>query len=325
VIERVRLMVCAEERGWLGVLAAVTAVELSFWAAEWLYGIAPPPLLGAYMALTSLAAGGAVLVRLALRLKPVGTSAAPALAAWVLIAIGASAFLPLKYAIPRLMPFWLDAPLASGERALFGADPWAILDHLMGWATRPLDWLYGSWLAVQSLSLFLIVLARPSPAKSRVLIAYSLAWLLLGVVAANLFASAGPVFYDRLFGGNFYHGLGETLRARGAWVALAESDAMWASFSTAQPGLASGMSAVPSLHVAISLWLFLAARAMAPRAALPALAYFVLIWVGSIQLGWHYAFDGLAGAAGMIAVWHGAGWLQRRICGAEKRNSRIGE
>ena len=38
------------------------------------------------------------------------------------------------------------------------------------------------------------------------------------------FSSAGPIFYDRLFGGTAFAALRETLQSRGAWVALAESD-----------------------------------------------------------------------------------------------------
>jgi hypothetical protein len=166
-----------------------------------------------------------------------------------------------------------------------------------------MDWLYGCWLPVQLLVLFSLILARPSPIKSRALIAYSLAWFLLGAVAAMLLSSAGPLFYDRLYGGHAFQSLDSMLRARGGWVALAESDLMWAARADGDPGLVAGISAVPSVHVAMSLWIYLAAREIAPRAALPAFLYFLLVWIGSVQLGWHYASDGLAGAVGMLAVW----------------------
>jgi hypothetical protein len=161
------------------------------------------------------------------------------------------------------------------------------------------------------LVLFTVMLEPPSSAKSRAMIAYSLAWFVLGVGAAMLFSSAGPLFYDRLFGGNDFALLGETLRSRGAWVAIAESDAMWTALADGRPGLVAGISAVPSLHVAISLWMFLTARSMARRVAPFALSYFILIWIASVQLGWHYASDGLAGAAGMLAIWAAAGAIER--------------
>ena len=291
-------------------MALITTLELGWWAITWSFGAAPPAHVGGYLLLAFAGLASAVALRLALRHGLPRTNWPGIIIGTILTGIGASAFLPLKYAIPKVIPFWLDGPLAVAERHLFGGDPWLLLDRMLWWATPPLDWLYGCWLPVQSLVMFSVMLARPSQAKSRALIAYSIAWFLLGVVAALLLASAGPLFYDRLFGGSTFAALGDTLRARGAFVALAESDAMWGSWATGHPGLVAGISAVPSMHVAISLWIFLTARTMAPRAAMPAFVYFVLVWLGSVQLGWHYASDGLAGALGMLGVWKLASALQ---------------
>ena len=136
---------------------------------------------------------------------------------------------------------------------------------------------------------------------------------MLGVVAATLLSSAGPIFYDRIFGGTAFAALRETLRARGAWLVLAEFDRMWASLASVRPGLAAGISAVPSIHVAICVWSVLVARAMAPRAAPYAFVYAALIWIGSVQLGWHYITDGLVGALGMLAIWPLGSMLQRYL------------
>jgi hypothetical protein len=307
------------------VLVAVTAVELLWWATIWLLGVAPVPYVATYVGLAFLGLGIAVALRLALGLPPSGAPWLAVLAGTVVAAIAASAFLPLKYAIPAEVPFWLDRPIVDAERWLFGADPWRLLDALLGWAVVPLDWLYGCWLPVQSVILFLLILSRPTPAKSRALIAYSLAWFILGAVAAVLLSSVGPIFYDRLYGGSAFAPLAETLRARGAWLAIGESDRMWAAFAGGDPGLVAGISAVPSIHVAISLWIFLMARTIVPRAALPAFFYFVLIWIGSVQLGWHYASDGLAGALGMLAVWQLARVIQNRRGASDAASSEHGQ
>jgi hypothetical protein len=298
---------------WLSVLAVLTTLELGWWAFTWRIGATPAPWVTTYTLIAAIGVAAAGLLRFLL-----GRGAPPAnwlgvMLGTILTGIGASAFLPLKYAIPKLMPFWLDGPLAAAERHLFGADPWLLLDRMFWWAAIPLDRLYGCWLPVQLLVMFSVMIARPSAAKSRALIAYSLAWLLLGVVAALLLASAGPIFYDRLFGGSTFVALSDTLRVRGALIAIAESDAMWASWASGQPGMVAGMSAVPSIHVAVSLWIYLVARTMAPRAAKAAFLYFALIWLGSVQLGWHYTADGLAGALGMLGVWKMAGALQRSL------------
>jgi hypothetical protein len=169
------------------------------------------------------------------------------------------------------------------------------------------------WLPFQTVILFLVILEPPSPAKSRALIAYTVGWFALGVVAAVLFASAGPLFYDRLFGGDTFAAMRKTLQARGAWVAIAESDKMWASLASGKPGIVAGISAVPSLHVAISFWMVLVARAYARRLVPFALIYMAVIWVGSVQLGWHYVSDGLAGVVGMAGIWWLAGKIDRKL------------
>ncbi len=292
-----------EDRAWLSLLGTVTAIELGWWTLTWSRGFAPAPFLLTYLGAAFGGLACAVVLRKALRPRAASPDWTSALPATALVGVGAGLFLPLKYAIPRWIPFWLDQPLVGAERAAFGADPWLILDHLLGWAAAPLDALYALWLPTQALLLFLVILQPASPAKSRVLIAYALAWFMLGMVAATLLSSAGPIFHDQAFGGNSFAALHDTLRKRGAWMAIAESDRMWASLASARPGLVAGISAVPSIHVAVSVWMFLAARAMAPRAAPYAVVYVALIWIGSVQLGWHYVSDGVAGALGMFAIW----------------------
>jgi hypothetical protein len=299
------------DRPWLIVMAAMIAAEFIWWAVVWMAGIAPPPFFLTHLAIAAAALGIAFAVRKLVRRRSEGAAWISVIAGTLLFGIGSALFLPLKYAIPSEIPFWLDVPLAEAERHLFGADPWILLDRALGWAVVPIDRIYGLWLPVQAFVFFTVLLEPSSPAKSRALIAYSLAWFVLGVAAAVLLSSAGPLFYDRLYGGRDFGLLGETLRSRGAWVAIAESDTMWAAKASNQPGLVAGVSAVPSLHVAISLWFYLAARSMAPRFAWLGLAYFIFIWVASVQLGWHYVSDGLAGSLGMLALWAVAGLVER--------------
>ena len=70
------------------------------------------------------------------------------------------------------------------------------------------------------------------------------------------------------------------------------------------------------MHVAISLWMVLVARIQAPQLVPFALLYTFVIWIGSVQLGWHYVSDGLAGMVGMAAIWALAG-LNRSCTGGE--------
>ncbi len=303
------------------MLSVLTAAELLWWAIAWWAGAAPLPYLPVYWALALCGLAAALGLRLVLRLRGPRPSWPALLAGTALLGFGASLFLPLKYAIPSAIPFWLDLPLAEVERSLFGADPWQVLDPLLGALMVPIDRIYGLWVPAQTLGLFLVLVQPPSPAKSRALIAYSLAWFVLGVVAALLFSSAGPIFYDRLFGDTRFASLGSTLTERRAWIVLAQSGAMWESLATGVPGFIAGISAFPSMHVAISLWLALAARALAPRAAPFAAAYFLFVWIASVQLGWHYVADGLGGAVGMLALWLLAAPIDRALAGRMTQRS----
>ncbi len=303
----------AEDRVWLTVMAAITVVELAWWTVSWTSGAAPAPFLLTYLVLACIGLGAAFLLGMVIQPGAPRAGWASLVSGTLLVGLGASLFLPLKYAIPFVVPFWLDAPLARAERAIFAGDPWLLLDRLLGWAIVPMDRLYALWLPTQCLVLFTVMLQPPSAAKSRALIAYALTWFLLGVAAAAVFSSAGPIFYDRLFGGTEFAPLGETLRHRGAWVVLAESDRMYSSFALRQPGMVSGMSAVPSVHVAISVWIFLASRTMAPSLSRYALLYAILIAVGSVQLGWHYVTDGMLGAVGAVVIWRLSKPLERSL------------
>jgi len=288
---------------WLGVMALMTGCELVAWAVAAFVGIAPLPLLGTNLAFAFIALAVALVVRLLVtRTKPSPTWPAMICAA-LLVALGASLFSALKYSIPALVPFWLDPHLDWAERALFGAPPWQLLNWALGWATMTVDRIYGAWLPTQLVVLFLVILARPSPAKSKALACYAAAWFLIGIIAATAFSSAGPVFYDRAIGGTQYAALHATLVRHDAWMVIATSDAMWAAHASGHPGLVSGISAVPSMHVAISLWMVLTARALAPKLAPMAWAYFAFILIASVQLGWHYASDGIAGCLGLAALW----------------------
>jgi membrane-associated phospholipid phosphatase len=77
----------------------------------------------------------------------------------------------------------------------------------------------------------------------------------------------------------------------------------------------AGISAMPSVHNALAiLFAFAAWRVNKPLGSIFA-AYAVLIWVGSIHLGWHYAIDGLAAAGLTLGIWLAVGRVTKRLEG----------
>ena len=61
---------------------------------------------------------------------------------------------------------------------------------------------------------------------------------------------------------------------------------------------------MPSMHVAVALWVAFVVRAYLPRIQSIGWVYFVSILVGSVHLGWHYAWDSIV--ASLIAI---GGWI----------------
>jgi hypothetical protein len=204
-----------------------------------------------------------------------------------------------KTAIPTFNPFWLDRDLLEAERAIFGTDPWRISHALFGAATPAIDLFYALWFPAQSIVVFAVLFMPPSEHKTRALISYALFWILLGIVAAVTLSSVGPIFYDRLTGSTEFSGLKEIH----APVAKAMSDLLWSAYASHSTMVGNGISAMPSLHVAIAAWMALAIRKRVMW------LYVAAIWIASVHLGWHYVLDGLAGIVGALVIWRFAPML----------------
>jgi hypothetical protein len=218
------------------------------------------------------------------------------------------------------VPFYLDPALARLDRAVFGTDPWRLTHAAFGWATPAIDQFYVSWLLVMLLSFYLVLLSRPSVRKTQSLVAYLLMWPVVGTIGSYAFSSAGPIFQDALFGG--HSGLIPALQQEGATKALDLYQALWRAYTARYEMLGAGISAMPSMHIAMACWAALALRAYFPRFQLMGWTYLALIWFGSVHLGWHYVSDGIGGIVGALLVWSAAGmvatsrvwgWLDERL------------
>lgn len=323
------------DREWLVPVAAIVSVETLLWCVAYLAGYAVRPMIATY---GSIAFGFFTLAicfnaaRLLIRERPVQPlrclfDAAVAnkerilvaVLGSMLLALGSAAFGSLKAGIPRTIPFWFDGPVSQLEVRLFGTDAWAALHSFLGGAVPFFDRLYSTFVGTHLLAVLALLALKPSPFKSRALIALVLAWLVLGVIGAYLLSSAGPIFYDRVYGGHHFSALTRMLEAH-APVATFTADALWSIQQEGIPRIGNGISAAPSMHVTLTLWLALVLRKT--RFALLAWIYWGLIWIGSVLLGWHWFFDGLIGSAGMLVLWG----LAPRLCfAARHRPEPLGE
>jgi len=254
--------------------------------------------------------------------------ALPILALWP---ITVSAFSYLKSVIPLVQPFYLDPALHYWDRVLhFGVDPWRLLQPFLGhtWITYFINLGYAMWFFV-----FQAVLVLQSGAlgdrkrRMQFLLTMALAWALIGNLAATLMSSAGPCYYGLVVGGpNPYAPLMDYLHAAGdnfslsafghqlhlPFTALILQDVLWQSQVDGDFGIARGISASPSMHVASSWIIARLAWSMGGRWRFWGALFPAFIFVGSIHLGWHYALDGYLAVIFAWALWRATGWLLER-------------
>ena len=113
------------------------------------------------------------------------------------------------------------------------------------------------------------------------------------------------IFFDRLTGSDEFSGL----QAIKAPAAKMMSDVLWSSYTSHSMIVGNGISAMPSLHVAIAAWMALAIRKRVMW------FYVAAVWIASVHLGWHYVSDGLAGIVGALVIWRFAPRLAPRSLG----------
>lgn len=201
-----------------------------------------------------------------------------------------------KVMLPIASPFWADPLLANWDHAIFRADPWRQAHWLFWWAEPFIDRAYITWAPLKFGTVLLLSLAPESTRKSRAFIAYFL--MFAGVsIGQYCLSSGGPVFYHQLgFGSRFDQMPIEP------WVAETRNY-LWHDYVRVGGDIGGGISAMPSLHVAAALWMALVWRSYDRRAGWIGFAYFTLIAIGSVLLGWHYGVDSLAACAIVAAAW----------------------
>lgn len=299
------------ERSWL-VPSTILTLLLGVTALALMpdYSVVMPALgmLPLWLTVSALLAGFYAFFRMVLTgvKNPVATIVRVARDDWralLLIAVGMAvaglnmiAFMWTKPLLNYFVPFWADPLLARIDRALFfGNDPW----RLLGWLnTMPMAIFYHrGWFALMIVTLLVVLSRPPSAQKSAIMLSYFLLWTVVGPLIHSLLPAGGPVFFQKLgYGADF------------AGIALPDemvrmTNYLWAYYSGGGFGPGSGISAMPSLHIATTLWMVIAIHALARRwtwaVAIPGTVIFLL----SISLGWHYAVDGIVGGAAAVACY----------------------
>jgi hypothetical protein len=294
---------------------------------------------GFFLALAGIAAGIFALcyaIHLKLAVKPVNFSAAlkaamfgrfltlrrlsMALPVMLILPLFGATFTNLKVLIPAIAPFGWDPTFAEWDRMLHGGyHPWQILQPLFGYpyVTSLLNAVYHLWFFLAYGVVCWQIAATDRPRlRMQYLLTFVLIWAVIGNIAATLLSSAGPVYFGRVTGlPDPYTPLMSYLHQADTIAtvpALRVQEMLWKLYQSHGIAVGGGISAMPSLHVAIAVSFVLLTRPIDRRLAVGFAIFAVLIFLGSIHLGWHYAIDGYVAAIGAWLIWRGVGWLLGR-------------
>lgn len=241
----------------------------------------------------------------------------------LLFAFLLASFNAFKQMVLPVAGFAYDPAFAELDRLLFlGNDPWRITHSLFSpAATLLIDRAYHGWFAPMSLGVLLCAWLPASSYRLRnqYLLSYVAVWIGIGSILAFLLPSAGPCYYEHFHGSSaHFAGLNERLAAAQAtsgadFTALYNQQMLLGNFGGDTLAIGAGISAMPSVHNGLAVLFAIAAFQINRWLGWLFAAYALLIWVGSIHLGWHYALDGVLAAGLTYAAWHAAGRLVARF------------
>jgi hypothetical protein len=230
------------------------------------------------------------------------------------------AFLPfrtmfnsVKNVIPDQTGFLYDKALANFDQALhFGREPFEWLYSIFKhpWLLNAIEINYDTvWFAI-CFGMQYWVATSPLFDRTRVryMFCYILVWAVAGNLVATLGSSAGPIYYGLVTGD--FHRFAEvaTFTASGAGGFASTNtfqNYLWYLYSNDLPGLGSGISAFPSMHVAIVVMNAMFLVEARSKWLVPAVLYVLIVLGSSVYLGWHYAVDGYASIAITAAIFFG--------------------
>lgn len=239
---------------------------------------------------------------------------------FVVVVAFARCFSSFKVAIPVLNPFWADPFIAELDHRTFGADAWVLTHSVFGYfGTLVIDRIYILWFVVVAATSGWICFARDPRLQIRGLMCYVLSWSILGGATALGLSSVGPCFYEQFYGSQRFAPLMDKLAAVSAQHEIMAFRTMnFLIGSLDKDYIGGGISAMPSLHVAMALLSFLCIYSYTNSKLLKVLSglFGVAIFIGSVHLGWHYAWDGIISIIGVSIFWWGTGrliaWLERK-------------
>ena len=232
-----------------------------------------------------------------------------------------SAFTSFKIILPQIHPFSWDMSLAKLDSYLHGGkQPWQLLQPIFGHpiVTSILSFFYYLWFFVmygvlcwQAFSL------NDKRLRMQFFLTYLLSWVIIGTISAIIFSSAGPCYYGYVVEGgqDIFEPLMNYLNSVNASFHLKSIDIqelLWRAHNGKETGLVKGISAMPSMHISMSFLFVLLGWRVNRIAGILFTLFGLIIFVGSIHLGWHYACDGYVALIMTTIIWLTVGFVLKR-------------
>jgi membrane-associated phospholipid phosphatase len=217
------------------------------------------------------------------------------------------AYTMAKTAIPFLVGYGWDEFWANADQLIFREDAWRIAHDLFGTQSAiALQWVYtvGWGLALIFIPAF-VALNAPMRAVATFFTALMGTWFLGGFCMAYSMSAAGPIFTqitDPAFAARFaplHEILNQSLSVDGP---IRSTQAYLASALDARTAVkGGGISAFPSMHLgAASVYVLSAKKSWL---LLPAMVFWLVIFICSVYFGYHYWIDGIVAAGVAYACW----------------------
>lgn len=238
------------------------------------------------------------------------------LAVFALMPLFKSAFASYKQTIPLVNPFSWDHTLMRLDYILhLNNHPWSLLTPIVDSPAlvRAFDYVYMSWFYILFFSCLWMAWSPRRHLRLCYLVSTLLVWAIIGSVFATILSSAGPCFYSQVVSAesNPYAPLMKRLseisnQTPGGYLHATFNQAgLWEGKVTGAWGPFGGISAMPSIHLAMATLFAWLAFSVRKWLGWISVGYVALIFIGSIVLGWHYAVDGYAGIIMASLIWLG--------------------
>jgi len=217
-----------------------------------------------------------------------------------------TAYTTFKFKIPDIVPFYADAWAAGLDSSLHNGDPWRWTHAVWPEAWSNVIILFYNylwffyWFATP---MFVILWLKPGMVK-QYLWAMFLTFVICGTILAIVFSSVGPIFYADMLGSDRFADLSNQLDTlQGMDTVTVYAAYLFQSYEGKNAVFGTGISAIPSMHVAVvvlNAWLF---SSLNRWAGLAAWGFAAMIMFGSVYTGWHYAVDGYLSFIAVSCTW----------------------